>query len=72
MAQQTGQHGYLFMYDKVNATARGMSFWLHLGMNEYQVNGSLVGLLRTQDLRALCNLNTPMSPKGREGIPGEL
>ena len=28
-----GQHGYLFMFDKVNATARDMSFWLHLGMN---------------------------------------
>ena len=33
MARQTGQHGYLFMFDKVNATARDMLFWLHLGMN---------------------------------------
>ena len=71
MAQQTGQHGYLFMFDKVNATARDMSFWLHLGMNQNQVN-LLLGLLRNQDFQALCNLNTPRNPKGREGTPGEL
>ena len=73
MAQQTGQYGYLFMFDKVNATARDMSFWLHLGMNQYQqVNSPLIGLLRTQDFLALCNLNTPRNPKDREDIPGEL
>ena len=33
MAEQTGQHGYLFKFDKVNATALHMSFQLHLGMN---------------------------------------
>ena len=71
MAQQTGQYGYLFMFDKVNATARDMSFWLHLGMNQNQVN-VLLGLLRNQDFGALCNLNTPRNPKGREGNPGEL
>ena len=72
MAQQTGQYGYLFMFDKVNATARHMTFWLHLGMNEYQVKGSLIGLLRTQDFLALCNLNTPRNPRDREDSPGEL
>ena len=32
MAEQTGQHGYLFKFDKVNATALHMRFQLHLGM----------------------------------------
>ena len=32
MAEQTGQHGYLFKFDKVNATALHMWFQLHLGM----------------------------------------
>ena len=38
MVEQTEQHGYLFKFDKVNATARDMSFWLHLGMKMNQVN----------------------------------
>ena len=32
MAEQTGQHGYLFRFDKVNATALHMLLQLHLGM----------------------------------------
>ena len=32
MAEQTGQYGYLFKFDKVNATALRMSIWLHPGM----------------------------------------
>ena len=32
MAEQIGQHGYLFRFDKVNATALHMLFQLHLGM----------------------------------------
>lgn len=32
MAEQTGQHGYLFKFDKVNATALHMRFQLHPGM----------------------------------------
>lgn len=32
MAEQTGQHGYLFKFDKVNATALRMLLQLHLGM----------------------------------------
>ena len=55
MAEQTGQQGYLFRLDKVNATARHMLFQLHLGMNKYQVKVCLLGLLRTQDSPALCN-----------------
>ena len=32
MAEQTGQYGYLFKFDKVNATALHMSIRLHPGM----------------------------------------
>ena len=32
MAEQTGQHGYLFRFDKVNATALHILLQLHLGM----------------------------------------
>ena len=32
MAKQTGQHGYLFRFDKVNATALNMLLQLHPGM----------------------------------------
>ena len=34
MAQQTGQEGYLFRFDKVKSTARHMSFQLHPGMKK--------------------------------------
>ena len=32
MAEQTGQYGYLFRFDRVNATALHMRFQLHPGM----------------------------------------
>ena len=43
MAEQTGQEGYLFKFDKVISTALHMLLQLHLGMNKHQVNVSLGG-----------------------------
>ena len=37
MAEQTGQYGYLFKFDKVNATARCMLLRLHLGMKRIRL-----------------------------------
>ncbi len=37
MAGQTGQHGYLFKFDKVNATALHMLLQLHLGSKRQMV-----------------------------------
>ena len=64
MAEQTGQYGYVFMFDKVNAlppyavTAASRS-------EKYQVSGLLSGLQRNQGFRAICNQHIPMNPRGR-------
>ena len=67
MAEQTGQHGYLFRFDKVNATALHMLFVSAASRNEkYQVNVSLFGLRKIPDFQAICNQHIPMNPKVRE------
>lgn len=39
MAEQTGQYGCLFKFDKVNATALHMLLQLHLEMKKNRVKG---------------------------------
>lgn len=67
MAEQTGQHGYLFKFDKVNATALHMLLQLHLGMKKNQnkrVNRGSKGMLKCL---ASGNFHTPRNPRDHEG-----
>jgi hypothetical protein len=71
MAEQTGQHGYLFRFDKVNATAEHMLLQLHPGMDykKNQVNASSIGSQKNLRFRASCSQHIPRNPKGHEKNP---
>ena len=69
MAEQTGQHGYLFKFDKVNATALHMRFQLHLGMISVWVNRISRGSKVYPKCPVSGSFHTPRNPRGREDNP---
>ena len=69
MAEQTGQHGYLSGFDRVNATALHMRFQLHPGMISVQVDRISRGSKGYPKCPVSGSFHTPRNPRGREDNP---